>query len=185
MDAIGKCAAAMQFEQRRLESAAENLANVETDGFRSHLRAGAQAPLRPTGRPYDLALAGGGALRVSGPAGDRAEIRSASFRRDRAGHLVDEGGRALLGANGAIVVPEGAQVRPDGAFVVDGSVVARVPLAHGAELRGGFLAGSDVNPISEMVEILDAQRQFETAQKTLTAIDNARGKATTEGGKIQ
>ncbi len=192
MDAIGQLAGVMEMEQRRLERAAGNLSNVETDGFSSHLgrKTSDAVPLRPTGRPFDLTASGGGSLTVaartkSGVSQQSAQIRSGSFHRDRDGYLVDERGRALIGNGGPVRVEDGTTVRPDGAFVRDGSVVAQLTLPQGGAVRSGFLAGSDVNPIGEMVEILDAQRQFETAQKTISAIDSARSKATSDVGKIQ
>ena len=191
MDGIQQLAGVMQMEQRRLERAADNLANVETDGFRSHLGTrGSAVPLRPTGRPLDLTMSGGGSLTVAartkdGVSSQTSAIRSAAFHRDRDGFLVDDRNRALIGVGGPVRVPDGVTVRPDGAFMLDGSIVARVPVSQGADVRSGFLAGSDVNPIGEMVEILDAQRQFETAQKTISSIDAARSKATSDVGKIQ
>jgi flagellar basal body rod protein FlgG len=200
IDGISQCVSAMEAAQRQLEVAAENLANVETDGFHQHVeRANAgrgglplgDAPLRPTGRPFDLAVSGAGSLRVAprGPAGFENEravaLRSASFRRDASGYLVDAKGRALLGAAGPLRVADGVTARADGAFVSDGSVVGRVPLARGSELHSGVVAASDVNPIGEMIEVLDAQRSFETAQKSLSAIDAARQKSTNDVGHIQ
>ena len=198
IDGIGQCTAAMEAAQRKLETAAENLANSETDGFHQHLlRAqgqngalGQPGTLRLTGRPLDLAIAGPGALRIAPQGAGRVEleravgVRSASFRRDAEGHLVDAQGRVLLGASGPVRVDEGASIRADGALESGGRIAARVPLARGAELRSGFVEGSDVNSIGEMIEILDAQRSFETAQKSLTAIDTARQKSTNDVGQV-
>jgi flagellar basal body rod protein FlgG len=197
IDGIKQCAVAMEAAQRQLEVAAENLANAETDGFHQHLvrsramRGGleaAGAPMRTTGRPFDLTVSGPGGLRVA--SGSRSEsehavsVRSASFRRDSAGHLVDGKGRVLLGASGPLRVDENVTVRSDGTFVRDGRVLGRVPLAPGAELHSGVVSASDVNPIGEMIEVLDAQRSFETAQKSLSAIDATRQKSTNDVGQI-
>ena len=189
-DGIAQCAAAMTYEERRLSTATQRLANVETDGFASHVRPGAALPLRPTGRPLDL-VATGGTLRLGDRGGNGpVDVRAASLRPDRDGYLVDGHGRTLLGERGAVRLPPGTgaadvTVRSGGEIVVAGETVARVSLGHGAELRSGFVTGSDVNPIAEMMDVLDAQRQFETAQKTLSAIDGTRAKATTDVGKIQ
>jgi flagellar basal-body rod protein FlgG len=198
----------MEVAQRKLEVAADNLANAETDGFHRHLLAASGAgrlregvatghlPLHPTGRQLDLAVAGDGSLRVAprGPSGydpNRAiDIRSAAFVRAPDGTLHDQAGRALLGAHGAVRIPQDVapgdlEIRGDGSFVARGTVLGRVSLPASGSLRSGFLAGSDVNPISEMVVILDAQRQFETAEKALGAIDGARQKSVDDVGKIQ
>ena len=44
---------------------------------------------------------------------------------------------------------------------------------------------SNVNAIGEMVDVLDAQRSFETAQKALAAIDETRAKAANEVGRLR
>jgi flagellar basal-body rod protein FlgG len=43
-------------------------------------------------------------------------------------------------------------------------------------VQSGFLEGANVDAVREMVNVLEAQRAFETAQKTLGAIDEARQK---------
>ena len=198
----------MEVAQRKLEVAADNLANAETDGFHRHLLAASGAgrlregvatghlPLHPTGRQFDLAVTGDGGLRVA-PFGGSAhttgspiEIRSASFHRAPDGTLRDEAGRALIGTHGAVRIPHDLaagdlEVRADGSFVARGTIVDRIALPATGALRSGFRAGSDVNSISEMIVILDAQRQFETAEKALGAIDGARQKAVDDVGKIQ
>ena len=58
-----------------------------------------------------------------------------------------------------------------------GRVVDRIPLPAGTRLLAGSLETSTVNPVAETLAILTAQRAFETAQKTLAAIDAAREKA--------
>jgi len=184
----------MEYDERRLERATGELSNSQTDGFRSAVDAARrrQSTLRPTGRPLDLALSGErGSIRLAprtqhGVAIDHAvSVRAASLHRDNQGYLVDDRNRALLGVGGPIVVAERAQFRSDGSVVVDGSTVARVPLAAGSELRSGFVSGSNVDSISTMVEILDAQRSFETAQKSLSALDATRSKATNDVGHLQ
>jgi flagellar basal-body rod protein FlgG len=44
-------------------------------------------------------------------------------------------------------------------------------------VQTGALEASNVNAIGETLEILNAQRAFETAQKVLVAIDDTRQKA--------
>ena len=54
--------------------------------------------------------------------------------------------------------------------------MGRIHLSSGATLQSGFLEGANVDAVHEMVDVLGAQRAFETAQKTLVAIDDARQK---------
>ncbi len=198
----------MEAAQRKLEVAAGNLANVETDGFGEHLltatgrgslhqtSAGGHLPLRPTGRQLDFAIAGDGVMylaprnRWGYNIARTLRVRSASFQRSADGTLHDEGGRALVGEHGVVriprdVAPAELEIRSDGSLFARGTRLDRIALPATGELRSGFLAGSNVNPIGEMIEILDAQRSFETAQKTLSAVDGARQKSVNDVGKIQ
>jgi flagellar basal body rod protein FlgG len=66
-----------------------------------------------------------------------------------------------------------------------GRVVDRIPLPSGTHLLAGALETSTVNPVSETLAILTAQRAFETAQKTLAAIDAAREKAANDVVRVR
>jgi flagellar basal-body rod protein FlgF len=192
MDGIDLMASAMRAAKARLDASAGNLANVSTDGFRRsvvHVELSARGlethcgvssapgPLRHTGRTLDLAVAGEGAFFVRGPSGVLEAQRSASLSRDGAGRLVDERGRALSGAGGEVHASASASIAADGRIIEGGRTVARLQVAPGTSLQAGFLETSNVNAVSEMVEVLAAQRSFETAQQTLSAIDNVRSKA--------
>ena len=180
-------ASAMRAARASLDIATHNLANASTDGFRravgtTQLTAGGlavsewlvreQGAVRSTGRPFDLALLGEGVFR----AGD-ALTREGAFTRDRDGYLVDDRGRRLHGAHGTLRVSENATIASDGSVRDGGRVVDRIPLPAGTRVMAGALETSTVNPIGETLAILTAQRAFETAQKTLLAIDAAREKA--------
>jgi len=69
--------------------------------------------------------------------------------RDRFGHLRDDLGRVLI----------------------------KISLATGSYVRSGFLESSNVDAVGEMVNVLEAERSFETAQKVLSAIDQTRERA--------
>jgi len=180
-------ASAMRAARAQLEIATHNLANASTGGFRKALAATAlgerglavtehtaheQGAVRSTGRRFDLALLGEGAFRVG-----ETSTREGAFTRDRDGFLSDDRGRRLRGAHGALRVSEDAAIEPDGSARDGGRVVDRIPLPRGTRVMAGALEASTVNPIGETLAILTAQRAFETAQKTLLAIDAAREKA--------
>lgn len=179
-------ASAMRAARAQLEIATHNLANAATDGFRKTVAATAlgahglsvaertaheQGAVRSTGRRFDLALLGEGAFRVGGTA-----TREGAFTRDRDGYLTDDRGRRLRGAHGALRVSAEAVIGSDGSVHDGGRVVDRIPLPPGTRVMAGALETSTVNPIGETLAILTAQRAFETAQKTLLAIDAAREK---------
>lgn len=162
----------MAAAQTRLEIATQNLANGSSDGFRrararafltaggvvvERSRDGAQGALRRTGRADDRAIVGGGYFVMRDARGRLERTRDGAFVRDRFGHLCDDAGRRLVGTH----------------------------LDDGASVRGGFLESSNVNAIAEMIDVLTAQRAFETAQKTAAAIDRAREKAASDVAHLQ
>jgi flagellar basal-body rod protein FlgG len=200
MDGIQLMAQAMHAARARLDVSAANLANASSGGFRrkiAHVRLGPAGltvaatedakpgPLERTGRAFDLAVAGGGAFFVRGAGGYAVPERSASFVLGAGGYLRDERGRALLGSHGPLRADAAATfdargVERDGT----GTAVDRVRVAAGTSLQSGFLERSNVDAVREMVDVLAAQRAFESAQKTLSAIDDTRAKAVNDVAKV-
>lgn len=183
MDGIGWTASAMRAARARLEISAQNLANASTDGFRKSVakislgvrglvvRRGAsfeQGALRHTGRPLDLAIVGDGAFVVGGK-----PTRNGAFVRDAQGFLTDDRGTRVAGIHGFVRV--GA----------DGKLLDRIPLPYRSQIVSGALESPNVNAVGEMVDVLDAQRAFETAQKALGAIDETRAKAVNELARLR
>lgn len=140
---MNSAASALRYWERRQEVAANNLANVSTDGFKAErvfarlmsdgtpvadaatdFRGGT---IRPTGTPLDIAQDGPGFLVVETPAGERF-TRGGSFSLDESGRIVDANGHALLGEGGPIVVPNKGALTIDraGAVKVDGREVGRI-----------------------------------------------------------
>lgn len=180
-------ASAMRAAQAQLDTATHNLANVATDGFRRvrsaveltarglvarELPDPAQGGIRQTGRPLDLALLGPGSFAVEG-----ARTRAGSFVLDRDGWVSDRQGRRLLGTHGPLRLSPDATVAADGTIRDAGRIVDHLPLPPGTRIRSGALEASSVDAIGESLAILSAQRAYETAQKTLVAIDQTREKA--------
>ncbi len=178
MDGIAWAASAMIAARTRLEIATENLANVSTDGFRrlasrgfltargvtvERRTAGDRGALRHTGRDLDLAIVGDGAFRISDGSGAVRETRAGAFERQPDGTLRDARGGTLLGAHGAF---RGSRFNAS-AFELPGS----------SRVQTGYLETSGVDAIAEMIDVLAAERSFESAQKALTAIDASRQKS--------
>ncbi len=195
MDALDWMGSAMRAARAQLDVATHNLANVSSDGYRraearvvltpaglvaTSRAAHEQGAVRTTGRPFDLALLGAGGFRVGG-----GTTRSGAFTRDRGGWLVDDRGRRLFGERGPLRVSADAKVEPDGSVRDRGRVVDRIPLPPGTRILGGALETSTVNAIDETLSILTAQRAFETAQKTLLAIDATREKRSNDIARVQ
>jgi flagellar basal-body rod protein FlgG len=202
MNGIHWMASAMLAAEAKLEVAADNLANASSDGFHKrvfHASAGARGlessstvspekgQARYTGRTLDLALFGPGNFTVAAGRDLRhvQSTRSGAFLCDRQGYVVDLQGRTLVGKDGFVRLPRALAVQPDGTWRAGGRVVAEIALPRGTTVRSGFLESSNVDSIGEMVDVIDAQRAFETAQKTLSALDETRSKAANEMGQIK
>ncbi|HLT26644.1 MAG TPA: flagellar basal-body rod protein FlgF [Zeimonas sp.] len=133
---------------QRQDALAHNLANGSTDGFRADLMAfravpgeqpnaattrvwaleatagfdAASGPLRETGRPLDVAIAGDGWFAVQGADGEEAYTRDGAFEIGADGTLQNRRGQPVLGDGGPLAIPPGADVSIGG----DGTVSARI-----------------------------------------------------------
>lgn len=132
---LENAAAALRYWERRQEVVANNLANVNTDGFKGErafarlldggvpvidtstdLRNGA---VSATGNPLDVAIAGDGFFVVQTPKGERL-TRGGSLSIDADRRLVDASGNQLMGvdaipANAKLIAIDGqGRVRADG-----------------------------------------------------------------------
>lgn len=119
--------------QTRADLTANNLANVNTPGFKPSSavnaelsgggveisaigRAMSQGALQPTGNPLDVALSGEGFLVFHGAEGERSFSRNGSLRLDGDGYLVNAQGLRLQGTNGDLRTngPGGVRIGQDG-----------------------------------------------------------------------
>jgi len=153
---LDNAAAALRYLERRQEVVANNLANINTDGFKGErafarllsdgstpavetatdFRAG---PMTNTGAPLDLAIARDGFFvaqgTTPGATGERL-TRGGSLHLDDQSRIVDQAGHPLLGeaddaggVEGPIVVPHATKaltVKEDGAVLADGKQIARL-----------------------------------------------------------
>ncbi len=139
-------------QQRRLDQVANNLANVDTPGFRrtattfhevlirksdelSRVGKGLKVrqdqrsgPMRHTGNPLDLAINGRGYFRIETADGPRY-TRAGNFRLDRQGRIVTQQGQPVAGEGGAINAEGGpVSVAADGTVMVNNVVTGRLRL---------------------------------------------------------
>jgi flagellar basal-body rod protein FlgF len=216
--------AAMNVAERRLDVIADNLANVSTTAFKrrttftealhdagyhnkdARLRTGtktdwAQGELRQTGRPFDLALRGGGFFVVE-TANGQAYTRNGVFQVDNGGTLVTEDGNPLAWkSRGGTIDPTGEPVtiekdgrvkqgiRELGMLEIvdfadksrlgqdsDGNWTAPVGLRRAtptASVHQGHLEQSNASATDEMIELITLQRQYELSSSTLKQIDRS------------
>ena len=98
---------------KRLQNSANNLANVQTPGFKkgevnsveiksggtrlnSITKSNFQGSFIPTNNPLDLAIEGNGFFQVTNPNGGVSFTRSGSFSLNGAGQVVDSSGNSLI-----------------------------------------------------------------------------------------
>jgi flagellar basal-body rod protein FlgF len=165
--------------------------------------------LHETGAPLDLALDGEGYFVLQTPAGPRY-TRDGHFRRGPGEVLTAEDGSPVLGQRGApIQLPNGTiTITPDGTVRHGDSAIDRLRLVRfqpeaalqreggnryqtaatsvpaEAAVRQGLLEASNVQPLNELVTMIEVQRSFEALQQAILSyreIDaraNDVGKAT-------
>ena len=162
------------------------------------------APLRQTGRDLDVALDADQFLAVQTKAG-RRYTRAGSLEVSASGALTDGMGNPVLGASGkpisglapgatvtgdARVMSEDGEagrllvmsdpkrvLRPEGNSLSapEGGDAALAKVADPA-VRPGWLEGSGTNALGELVELIQAQRSFETYQKIVSTTMNETNK---------
>ncbi|SCG81876.1 Flagellar basal-body rod protein flgG Distal rod protein [Proteiniborus sp. DW1] len=165
-----------------------------------------------TGNKLDFALEGDGFFKVQTPSGT-AYTRDGSFTLDANGQLVTKEGYAVLGQNGPIVLGQRTfEVNDNGDIIVGGQVVNSLDIADidnkeylrkqgnnlytileniepeetpfTGVLLSGYLETSNVNTIKEMVNMITAQRSYESNQKVIQAQDQLLDKVVNELGRV-
>lgn len=212
--------------RRELDVVANNIANADTNGFKvEQLLVGAevgerarnafvrpgvsfvldngvgrdygQGALEQTGRTLDFAIEGEGAFFKLRDGAGEAYTRDGAFTLDAEGRLTTQGGAAVLGDGGEIILdPELGEpsVGADGTISQDGQLVGRLSVvrfdtlgalekggdglyrnasnaqaqdAPDARVRQGMLEGSNVNPILEITNLIEIQRAYESVTRMI------------------
>ncbi len=158
-----------------------------------------QGAFSQTGGTFDLAIEGEGFFQLETPQGPRL-TRAGAFTPNEAGELVTMDGHRLLDLGGGpIFVPPDAgsiALARDGTFSADGVPFAQVGLVRPVDpitmsraagtlftvdgdleqvpapmILQGFVEDSSVNPIIELVRMIEVQRAYEHGQKLLEVED--------------
>jgi flagellar basal-body rod protein FlgF len=149
-------------------------------------------PLRDTGQPLDLAIAGQGFFAVQTPQGTRY-TRNGQFGASAAGTLVDGLGNQVLGRNGQPVRVVGGKVAAAavGVFAVTNARKQGDNLFTGAAagratgtVRTGAVEGSGVDPTKTMVDMMASFRSYEAGQRSIQAIDATLQKTANQVGSL-
>jgi flagellar basal-body rod protein FlgF len=228
--------------EKQLDVLANNLANVNTPGFKkdtisfeSVLAASAvqgtdgseDSPMlikekyiidysagqvKVTDNTFDIALDGDGFFAVNTPQG-KAYTRQGNFRLDANSKLVTADGYEVLGNGGPIVINGGSvSIDAKGKILVEGQETGTIDVvdfpkpydlkkmgsalfmpnnpgttpqaAKGMTVRQGYLEGSNVNSLEEMVRMIETTRSTETCSKMIQNYDQMTGHAVNELGKV-
>ncbi len=167
--------------------------------------------LEATGNPLDVALGGDGFFVVT-DGGATRYTRSGQFTTTPDGTLITAEGAEVQGEDGPVQIPPGGttiEIDTGGAIRVDGEAVGTlrvVAFPEGQEferldgsmlgtdaepeameapdVRQGFAEGSNVNPLSEMTDMIAHFRLFESQQKMLQTADQTLGAISRDLGKF-
>ncbi len=167
-------------------------------------------PLEPREDPLAVAISGPGFFVVQTPQG-LAYTRHGGFHQDEQGNLLTAAGQVVLGNQGPIRVEADAFVKANGDVVSGDRVVARlrvVDFPHPERLerlgdslfRAGpeagtpreleprlvprFLEGANVNPVTEMVRLIELLRAYEACQKAVQVQDDTLGQAIRQVARV-
>jgi len=169
-------------------------------------------PVKLTGNTFDIALDGEGFFVVNTPDG-KAYTRQGNFHLDASGKVVTADGYEVLGQGGPITI-KGSSVTFDseGKIFVEGQQIGSLQLmdfpkpyelrktgngllvpkdpdlspsrATKTVVKQGNLEGSNVNPIEEMVRMIEISRSAESSQKVIQNYDMITGRAVNDLGKV-
>lgn len=158
-------------------------------------------PIQFTGAPLDLAIRGSGFFVVEGPDGP-LYTRSGSVSLNAARELVTSSGYPILGAGGRITLPENTAavtVLHDGTVLADGRAVGQIRLvdisdpralepvgatlfrappdvvtdANDSSVIQGYRENSNVDMVSQLIQLITGLRHFEAAQRALHVLSES------------
>jgi len=179
--------------------------DVIFDSANTLLRDFGQGTLTQTGREFDVALDGKGFFSVQTDKG-AFYTRDGAFSRDASGKLVTKSGDAVLSDAGSeIVIPIDAKVvkiASDGSVQADDAIVGKIGVSTFADeqtllpLGGnlysangqapepattrvlqGAIEGSNVQPVLQMTQLLQASRNYEAITRAMRAEEDLRSRA--------
>jgi len=161
--------------------------------------------IQQTGRSLDLAIEGDAFLQIQTPRGVRF-TRAGNLSLNANGQLVTKNGDLVVGETGAITVPQKGEISigRDGTLAAGNQTFDKLKLVRfnnppsalikegdslfmmtGAEqpqenvnstVMQGSLENSNINSISEMVAMINNNREFESLQKSVSTLMNDIGR---------
>lgn len=163
----------------------------------------ANGALQQTENPFDVAISGDGFFVIQTPQGERY-TRDGSFTINTQGDLVTKDGYTVVGRRGNVNVGAGENlsINTDGSVIANGSLVNELMVvipenkqslhkvgnnlyavnqggavkdAEHVQVAQGYLETSNVNVVSEMVNMLSGLRIYEANQKAIQMQDQSLG----------
>lgn len=172
----------------------------------------APGTVKATDNKFDVALDSNGFFVIDTPQGERY-TRDGSFTLAANGDLVTKNGYAVLGQQGVINIPNGAdlQINQDGSIVSGAQIVNQLRVVDVADRQSlvkegqnlfnvsdagavqdsqnfrvlqGYLETSNVNVVSEMVRMISGLRVYEANQKAIVSQDDTLNRLINEAGRV-
>jgi flagellar basal-body rod protein FlgF len=171
-----------------------------------------QGAIEKTGNPLDVAIEGNGFFAVSDK-GQTRLTRDGRFRLDQHGNLINNSGQSVVDDRGAAIsIPTDGPVSIDakGAILERGKVVGQIGtfdvpdyskleklgdgllaysdanriLPTSTTVHGESLESSNVDPATELTELMDSQRQLEMNANMIHIQDTMLQRLVNDVGKI-
>ncbi len=190
---LTSAAAALHFYERRQQAIANNLANVDTTGFKKERVFGrmvddavaaaesmtdrSQGDITPTGNALDVAVQSDAFLVVQTPDGERLS-RGGSLRLDDQRRLVTQQGHLVLGQNGPISLPNGD------IGIGSNGVITVQPPSTGADRTSKGAIANRLNAAVLRIETVPADAVLQHAGGGLFMPDAARKPAVESERKV-
>lgn len=171
-----------------------------------------QGSAKQTDNTLDFAINGDGFFKIQTPNGIRY-TRNGNFTLNNEGQLSTFDGNLVIGEGGAITLTDqDIQVGRDGQITAKGQQINRLSLASFSDLQSlekegsnlfrikdggtqeqavekpniqqGYLEGANISVVSEMTEMIDLQRAYQSQQKAIQTTDDIDQQSTSRVGKL-
>ncbi|THB70657.1 MAG: flagellar basal-body rod protein FlgF [Desulfovibrio sp.] len=173
-----------------------------------------QGGLRESGNPLDVAIMGEGFFKVQVD-GNEYYTRNGNFHRSAEGTLVNSEGYPVMGASGAITLPQGdVYIDSAGRILVNGEETAALSVvsvdnldalekvghnlfqlpeasdvqeiaATDAQIEQGYLEAANINVVEEMVNMIETQRAYEAYTKIIKSTNETDQKLLMKVGRAR
>lgn len=171
-----------------------------------------QGQLEMTSNSFDLAIKGEGFFNID-VNGEIFYSRNGAFTRNALNELVTFEGHKVVGLNGPIYIDSDTfSVNAFGEVIQDGEITDKIAMtaftnvadlykvgtgyfrerseltgekvAFEGEIIQGFIEQSNTSAVTEMIQLIGMNRNYETSQKVITTIDDMIAKCVTELGRV-